>query len=112
MTETTFKLSTPLKTHAGIVNELKLKPPKARLMINHGDPFRIQPIRNDAGELQGHEYAFNNKAITEFAADMTGIDTIILSDLSVSDFMGLRRAIADLILEVVKDKNPSEQPVT
>lgn len=112
MTETTFKLSSPLKTHAGVVTELKLKPPKARLIINHGDPFKIQSVRNEAGEVEGHEYAFNNKAMAEFAADMTGVDTIVLSDLSVSDFMRLRRAITDLVLEVVGDKNPSEQPVT
>ena len=112
MTETTFQLSSPLKTHAGIVTELKLKPPKARLIIKHGDPFRIQTDRNADGEIVGYDFIYNNKVMAEFAADMTGVDTIILSDMPVSDFTGLRNAIKDLILSVVRDKDPSEQPVT
>jgi hypothetical protein len=57
------------------------------------------------------EYVFNNKAVMQFAAEMSGVDELILSDLSVSDYMRLRQEIANIILGVVPDKNPSDQPV-
>ncbi|OAF14123.1 hypothetical protein [Bradyrhizobium neotropicale] len=110
MTTATFKLSSPLKTHDGVVNELNLRTPKARLIVKHGDPFTIRPVKNDKGETESHEYVYDNKSMLQFAADMTGVDDLILSDLSVSDFMRLRGAITNIILELVPDKNPSEQP--
>ncbi|SFO17769.1 hypothetical protein SAMN05216330_10296 [Bradyrhizobium sp. Ghvi] len=109
MTET-FKLTSPLKTHDGVVTELKLKSPKARLMIKHGDPFTIRPVKNAKGETESYEYIYNNSAMVQFAADMTGVDELILEDLSVTDFTRLRGAITNVILGLVPDKNPSEQP--
>lgn len=112
MTTETFKLSAPIKTHEGVVNELKLKSPKARLIVKHGDPFTIRAVKNAKGETESHEYVYDNAAMMQFAADMTGADEIVLSDLSVADFMRLRSAITNTILGLVPDKNPSEQPVT
>lgn len=105
-TETTFKLSQPLKTHNGDVIELKLKAPRAGMLVKHDDPFKLKPAKDG----DGFEYEFNNKACLAFAAEMSGIDDLLLSDLSVSDFMNLRHTIANVILGVVSDKNPSEQP--
>lgn len=99
----TFKLSEPLKTHDGEVNELKLKAPRAGLLVKYDDPFKIQPIKDG----DGYEYVFNNKAVMQFASEMTGIDDLILQDLSVSDFMKLRSEIARIIVGAVPDRNPS-----
>jgi hypothetical protein len=103
----TFKLSNSLKTHDGEVMELKLKEPKAGWIIKYDDPFQLRPMK-DRDDL---EYVFNNKAVMQFAAEMSGVDELILSDLSVSDYMRLRQEIANIILGVVPDKNPSDQPV-
>ncbi|MEK9282820.1 hypothetical protein MTR72_24850 [Bradyrhizobium sp. ISRA442] len=108
---TTFKLSEPLKTHDGDVTELKLKSPKARLIVKYGDPFTIRPIKNAKGENEGYEYIYDNEAMMKFASDMTGVDDLLLSDLSVSDFMKLRGEITNVVMGLVSDKNPSEQPV-
>jgi hypothetical protein len=108
MTET-LKLSQPLKTHDGVVDELKLKAPKARLIVKHGDPFTIRPIKNAKGENEGYEYLYDNDSMMKFASDMSGVDELILSDLTVSDFMKLRGAITNIIMGLVPDRNPSEQ---
>lgn len=104
---TTFKLSSPLKTHDGEVTELKLKEPRAGLMVKYNDPFQVKPVKDG----DGFEYVFDNKAIMQFASAMSGVDDLILSDLSVSDFMRLRGEIASIILQTVPDKNPSDQSV-
>jgi hypothetical protein len=103
----TFRLSEPLKTHDGEVMELKLKEPKARLIVKYDDPFSLRPMK-DRDDL---EYVWNQKAVMAFASDMSGVDELILSDLPVGDYMRLRQEIANIILGLVPDKNPSEQPV-
>ncbi|WP_035657297.1 hypothetical protein, partial [Bradyrhizobium sp. STM 3809] len=65
--ETTFKLSSPLKTHGGEVTELTLKSPKARLTVKYGDPFVLRPMRNAKGETEGWEYIWDNEAMMHFA---------------------------------------------
>jgi hypothetical protein len=102
-TTETFTLSEPLKTHDGEVTELKLKTPRAGLIVKYDDPFQIRPIKDG----DGYEYVFNNKSVMQFASDMTGIDDLILQDLSVPDFMRLRTEIAGIIMKAVPDKNPS-----
>ncbi|MEY9184553.1 phage tail assembly protein [Bradyrhizobium sp. USDA 313] len=102
---TTFQLSQPLKTHNGEVSELTLKEPKAGLLVKYNDPFQIKPTSEG-----GFEYVFDNKSIMQFAAAMSGVDDLILSDLSVSDFMRLRNKIAEIIVQVVPDRNPSAPP--
>lgn len=102
-----FKLSEPLKTHDGEVTELKLKAPKARLFIKYADPFKLLPLKDQ----EGLEFTFNSESMLKFAADMSGVDELILSDLSGSDFMRLRQEIANIILGAVSDKDPSEQSV-
>ncbi|MCA1401932.1 phage tail assembly protein [Bradyrhizobium sp. BRP56] len=106
----TVKLSQPLKTHDGMVTELKLKPPKARLVVKYGDPFTIRPVKNAKGESESFEYVYDNASMMQFAADMTGVDDIILGDLTVSDFMKLRGAITNVIMGLVPDKAPLDQP--
>lgn len=98
-----FKLSSPLKTHDGEVTELKLKTPRAGLLTKHDDPFKLQPIKDG----DGYEYVFNNRSMMQFASEMTGIDDLILEDMSVSDFWRLRNEIAGIIVKTVPDKNPS-----
>lgn len=106
----TVKLSQPLKTHDGTVTELKLKPPMARLIVKYGDPFTIRPVKNAKGETESHEYVFDNDSMMKFASDMTGVDDIILGGISVPDFLKLRGAITNVILGLVPDKAPLDQP--
>jgi hypothetical protein len=110
--ETIVKLSTPIRTHDGMVSELKLKAPKVTSIVKHGDPFTIRSVKDSNGEHQQYEYVYDNKAVFKFASDMSGIDDILLSDLSVSDFISVRNAIKDIVMELVPEKNPSEQPGT
>jgi hypothetical protein len=103
MTTQTFTLSQPLKTHDGEVTELKLKAPRAGLLIKYDDPFEVKWNKDD----NRFDYIFDNKSMMRFASEMTGVDDLILEDLSVRDFWKLRYEIAGIILETVPDKNPS-----
>jgi hypothetical protein len=111
MTTETFTLSRPLKTHNGEVIELKLREPRAGAFVRYNDPFKVKPLRDAAGEPEGFEYEFNNKQMLQFLAEMTGIDDLLLQDMSASDFMRLRVAAANLILLSVPDRDPSRQRV-
>ena len=103
----TFKLSKPLKTHDGEITELKLKEPKARLFFKYGDPFKLAPMK-DRADL---EFVFDKEAIMQFISEMTGIDDIVLGDLSTGDYYRLRQDAANFILGIVPDKDPSGQSV-
>ena len=113
MNTETFKLSEPLKTHKGEVTELTLKTPRGRSFVEYGDPFQLKPRMNDAGEATGLEFVFNNnKSMVRFLSDMTGVDDLVLNDISAADFLRLRSVAANLIIGMVPDnKNPSEQSV-
>jgi hypothetical protein len=103
----TFKLSSPLKTHDGEIAEIKLKEPRAGSLVKYKDPFKVKPIKDADGETEGFEFEFNNKPMMQFLSDMTGIDDILLSNMSVSDFMRVRLVAANLVLTGISDKNPS-----
>jgi hypothetical protein len=103
----TFTLSRPLKTHNGEVTELKLREPRAGSLVKYNDPFKVKPVKGDDGETEGFEFEFNNKPMMQFLADMTGIDDIVLSGLSTSDFMRVRLVAANIVLMGISDKNPS-----
>jgi Phage tail assembly chaperone proteins, E, or 41 or 14 len=103
----TFTLSAPLKTHSGEITELKLKEPRAGALVKYNDPFKVKPIKGEDGETSGFEFEFSNKPMMQFLAEMTGIDEIILSKLSVSDFMRVRVVAANIVLMGINDKNPS-----
>jgi hypothetical protein len=109
MTDNTqsFTLSAPLKTHSGEVIELKLKEPHAGALVKYNDPFKVKPIKSDDGETQGFEFEFNNKPMMQFLSEMTGVDEILLSNLSASDFMRVRVVAANIVLMGISDKNPS-----
>jgi len=109
MTTETFKLSRPLKTHNGELTELTLQEPTMRSFIAHGDPFKIKPAKVEEGEPERAEFVYdNNKALLGFLTDMVvqkGIDDIILSSITSSDFYRLRMLATPLILLGVQDKN-------
>jgi hypothetical protein len=103
----TFKLSSPLKTHDGEITEIKLKEPRASSMVKYNDPFKVKPVKDANGETEGFEFEFNNKPMMQFLSDMTGVDDILLSSLSASDFMRVRLVAANIVLMGISDKNPS-----
>ncbi|MEE4417425.1 hypothetical protein ACNQ1H_26440, partial [Enterobacter cloacae complex sp.6722787] len=107
MTTQTFQLSQALKTHDGDVTELKLKPPRVSAFVKYNDPFRIEPRTNGEGEFTGVNYVFNNKVMMQFLAEMTGVDDLLLGDLSTVDFLNLRAAAANMIVGFTGGKNPS-----
>jgi hypothetical protein len=103
----TFALSSPLKTHDGEITEIKLKEPRASSLVKYNDPFKVKPIKDADGETEGFEFEFNNKPMMQFLSDMTGIDDILLSNLTASDFMRVRLVAANIVLMGISDKNPS-----
>jgi hypothetical protein len=102
MTTHTFKLFEAIATHDGSVSELTIKAPKARTFVKHGEPFKLKPD----GERLAFE--FNDKSLMAFAAEMTGVDEILLGGLASSDYLRLRQEIANTILGIVPDKDPTE----
>lgn len=97
----TVKLSEPLMTHKGEVRELDLKEPKGRSFVAHGEPFSVHP----KGESVNVEY--NNESMMKFLADMCGIDSVILGNMTASDYRAARDAATLIIMGLVGDR-PSQ----
>jgi hypothetical protein len=109
MTTETITLSRPLKTHDGEVTTLTLKEPTARAFVDFGEPFTLKPITDESGESNGVSFVFdNNKAFMRFLSNMTGVDDLLLSAMSGSDFQRIRVAAARIIVAGVQDKNFTE----
>lgn len=102
----TIKLSRPIKSHGGEVNEVTLKEPTARLFFSHGEAFKVKVSTDEAGQ-SNVEFDYNNAIMSKFLADMSGLDDIVLSTLRASDYMHLRTRAAYLIVGVT-GQNPSE----
>lgn len=105
---TVFTLTETLKTHNGEVRELKLRTPKARLFMRYGDAFKITPAKS---EDEPADFVFNNEIMVKYLADMTGVDELILEEMPSGDFYNLRQLAVVVILGVVREKDPSSQPV-
>ena len=88
------------------MKELTLKEPSARCFVQHGEPFTIRFVD---GKLE-IDYSKSNDSMMKFLADMSGVDPIILGDVSASDYMRLRVAATDLIFGVLGTDSPFEQP--
>jgi hypothetical protein len=101
MSNTTVKLSKPIKTHDGELTELTLKAPTARSFINHGEPFKVRFV-TEGDDAQRMELDFNNAIIAKFLADMAveKIDDLIVGSLTATDFLLLRMSAANIILGV------------
>lgn len=115
MTTETFKLSRPLKTHNGELTALTLQEPTIRSFVVHGEPFTLKPVKVEDGEPPKAEFVYNNnKAFLGFLGDMVvekGVDDIILSSITASDFHHLRSLATTIILVGVQDKNFTEPSV-
>ena len=83
-----FALTTPLKTHDGEINELKLKYPRARSFIRIGVPFTNVVERTDDGATRT-SLNFDAKRMMNFVADMSGVDDIVLGNMEGEDVMPL-----------------------
>lgn len=109
MTTETFKLSRPIKSHNGELNELTIQEPTARAFVTYGEPFTLKPLKGDDGEPAGVTFVYdNNKAFMGFLVDMVvekGVDDLLLNSLSASDFHRLRSLATNIILLGVQDKN-------
>lgn len=104
MTIDTIKLSKPLKTHTGEVNELVLKEPTARCFFDFDEPFTIR-FREGKYEIE-----YRNAAMFNFIAHMANVDPIILKDLDGRDFMKARVAVSDYLIGLTGvDNPPTEQ---
>ena len=82
-------LESPIMTHDGEKSTIVLKEPKAKLFFDHGEPFKSRVTTNEKGETN-IDFDFNNPIMGKFLASMSGIDDIVLSGLSASDYLALR----------------------
>ena len=81
---TSFKLTSPLKTHKGEIAELTLKSPKGRTFLNNAAPYEF------CYDAQGgYRTTYNTKAMFAFLSDMSGLDTIILEEIDGCDVFPL-----------------------
>jgi hypothetical protein len=91
-------LQNELITHKGPVKELELKEPRARAFAKHGEPFKVKTV----GEFV--EIDYNNDAMLNFLADMSGIDTLLLGDLTSPDYRLARDQATLLIMGIAGDR--------
>ena len=96
----TIKLTKPLRTHAGEVNELVLKEPTARCFFDYEEPFTIR-FRDGKYEIE-----YKNAAMLNFIAQMSGVDPIILKDIDGRDYMKARVAVSDYLIGLTGVENP------
>ena len=82
-------LDSPINTHDGEKSVIILKEPKAKLFFDHGEPFKSKVTTNEKGETN-IEFDFNNQIMGKFLSSMSGIDDIVLSSLTASDYLALR----------------------
>lgn len=95
--DNTVKLSKPLKTHAGEVSTLTLQEPTARSFIEHGEPFKMKVTRDDKDEVSV-DFTYDNRIMSKFLSDMSGIDDILLGSLRATDFYALRTKATHIIV--------------
>ena len=92
--ETTVKLVKSITTHKGELSEIVLREPTAGAFVKFGQPFKVR-VKGDDFELD-----FEDKATMGFLAECSGIDEILLRDLSARDYMKCRTALAHLVLGI------------
>ena len=93
-------LSKPLKTHDGEKSVIILKEPKAKLFFDHGEPFKAK-VTTDQNDKTNIEFDYNNPIMARFMAAMSGIDDLILGDLTASDYLTLRVKATYFIMGMV-----------
>lgn len=84
-----FKLSTPIVTHKGEVNELELKAPTARAFLSYGMPFNTLTRTDPETGEQWQDIRLNPTAMFGFISDMTGFDRVVLESLNGIDVVPL-----------------------
>jgi hypothetical protein len=90
----TLKLSVPLRTHQGMVHELKLREPIA------ADYFEVGRVPFDVrGDDDNRRITIDFKLMKEWAARLTGHDEIILGQLSAKDWLGIAARINSLLMQ-------------
>jgi hypothetical protein len=94
----TVTLSRPIKTHAGDVASITLKEPTAKSFFDHGEPFKVRVVSDEAGDRI--DFEFFNTVFKKFLADMTELDEIVLSGLRAVDFMTLRTRAAHMMMGI------------
>ena len=99
---TKFTLTSTITTHAGKTSVITLNEPKARSFVKHGEPFKLT-ISPDGTVVQ----TFDSANSIKFLSDMSGLDELVLEDLSAKDFMALRVAMSNIILSGAGE-NPTE----
>ncbi len=105
MADIKLPLSEPITTNNGDVKELTLRPPRARLFRQFGAPFTMQSSQSTDGSTSD-TMVIHDKAMFEFAADMTGVDPESLDLLAAKDYMALRMTIVRMLIGAT-GKDPS-----
>lgn len=91
-----FKLSVPITTHKGVIDEIELKRPAGRSFTKHGVPYKTvrEGGEDDTARV---EFQILPKAMLAFMSDMSGIEAMLLEDLDAYDFMQLANTIVGII---------------
>lgn len=88
-----LKLAKPITTHQGSVSELRFRPITAATLFRLRKlPFGV--IQNADGSRK-EDYDFN--LLAEYVAELTGVDTAILGQLTMSDLMQCMVTIASMV---------------
>ncbi len=87
----TLPLRKSIKVHGkdGVqeVNELKLRLPSGRLVLRLGEPFTTKIEQNEAGDGRRIEFKVNPTLATEYLAEMSGINSMLLGQLHALDVL-------------------------
>lgn len=100
----TLKLSRPLQTHRGLVEELEFREPLAGCFFDHDNPFDWVRRSDGTTVLEYH-----NKAVFHFIANMTGVDIVLLRGMSAKDFTQARDIVFETVIGLVGSENPTVQ---
>lgn len=94
----TITLTKEITGHNGKINKLELREPSGKIVMRRGLPYAtiVIPGNEEEGEPDKIEIKQNPKMMAEYAAEMSGVDTLVLEQMKVADIVSLNQAIIEI----------------
>jgi hypothetical protein len=99
----TVQLSRPLNTHAGEARSIRLRPIKYVDVVEIGEVDRVFGSEIDAnGKPARMEHALDREAMMRWMVRLTGLDRIVLGEMSLADGRKVETAIRRMLMLVAQ----------
>ena len=101
-----FKLSRPLKTHKGNVEEINLREPTAAQVFRFGFPFKFLTHPDNSTET-----VISGEVMQKYLVELSGLDAGTLGEIDPADLMDMWEWLGAKLRRADKEaEKNSEQP--